>query len=100
MTVECMNSFSEVLNDFKTEYDEPCPTDLGKNNMGQFCFLEEDVDYQRAWELYHRMNGAYRLLCQKCVISWTKNENDKKASDTSPVDESEDLQVLEEQCKI
>ena len=40
--------------------------ELSKNNFAQEVFRDEDIEFVKLWQKYHKTNATLRILCKKC----------------------------------
>ena len=64
-TADHIIKFKKLKDDFLEENPEH-PTELGKNEFAQEVFREEDAEFVKLWQEYHKKNATLRILCKNC----------------------------------
>lgn len=72
-----VKSFAQLMRDFIVIHPN-YPKEFAKNSMQQHCFKDEDILYQKTWEVYHLSNACLQILCHTCHQKKTYMQNVSK----------------------
>ena len=64
-TADHIIKFRKLKDDFLIENPE-YPKELGKNEFAQEVFRDEDAEFVKLWQEYHKKNATLRILCKNC----------------------------------
>ena len=65
ITADHVIQFRKLKDDFLKENPEH-PTEFTKNNIGAVIFRDDDIEFVKAWQEYHKKNAILRILCSHC----------------------------------
>jgi len=65
ITADHVIQFRKLKDDFLKENPKH-PKEFTKNNIGSDIFRDEDIEFVKAWQEYHRKNAILRILCSPC----------------------------------
>ena len=65
ITADHVIKFKKLKDDFLLENPE-YPKEFGKNKFGSEIFRDEDIEFAKLWQEYHKKNAILRILCVYC----------------------------------
>jgi hypothetical protein len=65
ITADHIIKFKKLKDDFLLENPD-YPKEFSKNKYGSDIFREEDFEFVKLWQEYHKKNATLRILCANC----------------------------------
>ena len=65
ITADHIIKFKKLKDDFLSENPDH-PKEFSKSKYGSDIFREEDIEFEKLWQEYHRKNATLRILCKDC----------------------------------
>lgn len=65
ITADHIIKFKKLKDDFLSENPDH-PKEFSKSKYGSEIFREEDIEFEKLWQEYHKKNATLRILCANC----------------------------------
>lgn len=79
ITADHIIKFKKLKDDFLSENPKH-PTEFSKNKFSSDIFREEDIEFEKLWQEYHRKNATLRILCSSCNYKLDDYPTEKRNS--------------------